>query len=73
LTAAAARNIIFAQIIFAETKEAEMWEAEHSIETSATRQEIWPCGQMSLDGLHGTQISSRPSSADGSPPEARSG
>jgi hypothetical protein len=33
--------MIFVQIISAKTKEAAMWEAEHSRETSATPQEIW--------------------------------
>jgi hypothetical protein len=33
--------IIYAQIIFAKTKEADMWTIEHSVETSAAPEEIW--------------------------------
>ena len=35
------QKIVFAQIIYAETKEVAMWAAEHSIETSAAPDQIW--------------------------------
>jgi hypothetical protein len=36
-----ARNILCVQIIFAQTKKAEMWKTEHSTETTAAPEEIW--------------------------------
>jgi hypothetical protein len=41
LTLPLAGDIVFAQMIFTETKEASMWSTEQSVETSATPEQIW--------------------------------